>query len=155
MLTILITFRKIYFFTNFLNFCREFFLRKMAKIKHFQVRMPIDWKLNNELNGVWISSFWLIFLLWQPKNWIFMAKKGLKYLSKIQISDFCQKCDIFSFLIIILPALHISLIQHTPGWQKVLGNRSTFYSIIKDKHRWLALNLFVGPLRFVRFTSLR
>jgi len=54
MLTILITFWKIYFLTNFLNFCRGFitFLRKMAKIKNFQVGMQIDWKLNNEFNGV-------------------------------------------------------------------------------------------------------
>jgi len=52
MLTILITFRKIYFLTNFLIFCYITFLRKMAKIKNFQVRMPIDWKLNNELNEV-------------------------------------------------------------------------------------------------------
>jgi len=28
------------------------FLRKMAKIKNFQVRMPLDWKLNYELNEV-------------------------------------------------------------------------------------------------------
>jgi len=36
MLTILITFRKIYFLTNFLNFCRGCitFLREMAKIKN-------------------------------------------------------------------------------------------------------------------------
>jgi len=54
MLTILITFRKIYFLTKFIIFCRGCitFLRKMEKIKNFQVRMPIDWKLNNELNGV-------------------------------------------------------------------------------------------------------
>jgi len=54
MLTILITFWKIYFLTNFLNFCRGFitFFRKMAKIKNFQVEMPIDWKLNDELNEV-------------------------------------------------------------------------------------------------------
>jgi len=49
MLTILITFRKIYFLTNFVDFCRGdiTFLRKMAKIKNFQVRVQIDWKLNN------------------------------------------------------------------------------------------------------------
>jgi len=37
MLTILITFRKIYFLTNFLNFCKGCitFLREMAKIKNF------------------------------------------------------------------------------------------------------------------------
>jgi len=64
----------------------------MAKIEHFQVLMPIDWKLNDELNEVWHSLFWLIFLLWQPKNWIFRAKKWLpifventrfKFLSKM------------------------------------------------------------------------
>jgi len=27
-------------------------LRKMAKIKNFQVKMSIDWKLNNELSEV-------------------------------------------------------------------------------------------------------
>jgi len=57
--------------------------------------MPIDWKLNNELNKVWHFSFWLIILLLQPKNWIPMAKKELKFLSIIQNSDFCQKFDIF------------------------------------------------------------
>jgi len=54
MLTILISFRKIYFLTNFRIFCRGYiiFFLKTAKIKHFQVRMPIDYKLNNELNEV-------------------------------------------------------------------------------------------------------
>jgi len=28
------------------------FLREMAKMKNFQVGMPIDWKLSNELNEV-------------------------------------------------------------------------------------------------------
>jgi len=33
-----------------------------------------------------------------------MAKKGLKFLSKIRDSDFCQKCDIFfGFSIVFLP----------------------------------------------------
>jgi len=34
-------------------------------------------------------------LLWQPKNRFFLAKKGFTFLSKIQNSDFCQKCEIF------------------------------------------------------------
>jgi len=40
MLTIPITLRKIFFFTNFLIFCKgvyRLFLRKMSKIKNFQV----------------------------------------------------------------------------------------------------------------------
>jgi len=49
----------------------------------FQLEQPMTNSLN-ELNEVWHSLFWLIFLLWQPKNWIFMAKKELKFLSKIQ-----------------------------------------------------------------------
>jgi len=57
--------------------------------------MPIYWKLNDELDEVWHSSFGLIFLLWQPKNGIFMAKKGFQFLSKIRDSGFCQKFDIF------------------------------------------------------------
>jgi len=59
--------------------------------------MRIDWKLNNELNEVWHFSFWLLFLFWQPKNWIFMAKKlGPDFFSKMQYSNFIQRCD-FSF----------------------------------------------------------
>jgi len=82
MLTILIIFIKIYFLTNFFIFCKglhHLFLRILAKIKNFQVRMPIDWKLSNELNEVWHSSFWLILLLWQLKNWIFIAKNAKSY----------------------------------------------------------------------------
>jgi len=48
--------------------------------------MPMDWKLNNEFNEVWHSSIWRIFLLQQPKNWIFIAKKW--------ILDFDQKYEI-------------------------------------------------------------
>jgi len=67
----------------------------MAKIKNFQVELPNDWKLSNELNEVWHSSFWLIFLLWHPKNWIFMAKKRWTFLSKKTKFRFLSKFDIF------------------------------------------------------------
>jgi len=55
MLTILITFMRIYFLTNFRIFCKgvhRLFLRKMSKIKNFQVWVLIDWKLSKELNEV-------------------------------------------------------------------------------------------------------
>jgi len=55
MVTIPFNFGKIYFLTKFRIFYKEIhhvFLRKMAKIKHFQVLMPMDWKLNYEFNEV-------------------------------------------------------------------------------------------------------
>jgi len=98
MLTIPIIFWKIYLLTNFRIFCKgvhHLFFRKMEKIKNFQVWMSIDWKLSNELNEIWHSSFWLLFLFWQPKNWVFLAKKGLQFLWKMRDLNFCQKWDIF------------------------------------------------------------
>jgi len=89
MLTIRINLRKINFLTNFRFFCkgvhRLFFLRKMSKIKNSQVWVPMNWKLNNELNEVWHSSFWLIFLIWRKirihilvKNTTTNTKNGAK-----------------------------------------------------------------------------
>jgi len=55
MLTIPITLRKIYFLTNFRIFHKELhqvFLKKIGKIQHFQILMPMDWKLNYEFNEV-------------------------------------------------------------------------------------------------------
>jgi len=97
-LTIAITLREIYFLTNFCIFCKglhHLFLRKMKKIKKFQVWISIDWKLNNELNEIWHFSFWLLFLFWQPKNWVFIGKNRVKIFVKYDDSDFCQKCEIF------------------------------------------------------------
>jgi len=52
MLTIPITFLEINFLTNFLIFFRLYFLRKIVKIKYFQVGMTMDRNLNYELNEV-------------------------------------------------------------------------------------------------------
>jgi len=38
--------------------------------------MLIDRNLNYELNEVWHSSFWRLFSLQQPKNWIFGSQKN-------------------------------------------------------------------------------
>jgi len=66
LLTIPFTLRKIYFFTNFRIFYKgvhRLLLRKIRKVKNFQVCMPMDWKLSNELNEVWHSTIWrLVFL---------------------------------------------------------------------------------------------
>jgi len=51
MLTIPITLSKIYFLTNFRIFY-QVFLKKIGKIQHFQILMPMDWKLNYEFNEV-------------------------------------------------------------------------------------------------------
>jgi len=83
------------------NFCQKYktqiffshfslFFEKWQKMKNFQVRMPIDWKLSNELSEVWHSLFWQILLFCQPKNCIFMLKK------RVQI--FFKKTDCFEQL---------------------------------------------------------
>jgi len=81
----------------------------MAKIKHFQVLMPMDWKLNYEFNEVWHSSFGPIFLLWHPKHWFFKSKK--------KDSDFSQKYD-FS----------LRFFNHSLGKSRRTAKRSTVLS---------------------------
>jgi len=56
--------------------------------------MPIDWKLNDELDELWHSSFWLLFLLWQPKYAIFRAKKWASDFRQKHENQIFQKCDI-------------------------------------------------------------
>jgi len=48
----------------------------MWKVKNFQVWMPMDWKLSNELNEVWHSSFWVLLALGGPKHRFFWAVNG-------------------------------------------------------------------------------
>jgi len=71
-LIIPITLRNIYFLTHFRIFCKGLhhsFLQKVVKTKHFQILMPMDGELNNELNEVWHSAFGPLFSLRQPKCW--------------------------------------------------------------------------------------
>jgi len=129
-LTILVILGIIYFLTKFFIFLKglhHVFLRKMAKIKSFQVLMPISWKLSGELNEVWHSSIWRLWTLWHPKQWLSSAKK--------KDSDFSQNHTFFQ-----------RFFNHSKAKSRRTAKRPTFLSSLQPM---LTILVILGKIYFL------